>query len=264
MTVNYSSLSTDFQFIRGEYTSAVDGATDWYILHPGARPLCIVVLHGHGSHGDQLLTRGDLEDWRQCLKELDATVVSPNLRDNAWMSPAAVDDLADLLKNLKAAHPWRHLVIASGSMGATGALIFAIRHPELVDGVVPLGAATSLRSYIEWCDQPDRFPVIPEILAAIRQAYPTEEMLAMHDVRKHCDRLTMPVFFYHGEGDAIIPVSEALDLAEQMKGKENFHLTLIPCGGHDSPLPYFREGMAKVLTALGEPLPDGSVKADRA
>ena len=256
--------SSDFQFVRRKYISAVDGITDWYMFHPGTRPLCVVVLHGHGSYGDQLLTRTDLEDWRQCLKELGATIVSPNLRDNAWMSSAAVDDLAVLLQNLKAEHPWRHLVIASGSMGATGALIFAIRHPELVDGLVPLGAATSLRSYIEWCGQPDRFPVIPEILAAIRQAYPTAEALSMHDVREHCDRLTMPVFFYHGAGDAIIPVSEALDLAEQMKGKDNFHLTLIPGGGHDSPLPYFREGMTKVLNALGETLPNDFVKADNA
>lgn len=252
MSLSESQPSADFQFIRREYTSAVDGITDWYMFHPGKSSLCVVVLHGHGSHGDQLLTRADLEDWRQCLKELDATVVTPNLRDNAWMSSAAVDDLAALLRNLKTEHPWRHLVIASGSMGGTGALIFASRHPELVDGVVALGAATSLRSYVNWCDQPDRFPVIPEILAAIRQAYPTAETLAMHDVRGHCDRLTMPVFFYHGAGDAIIPVSEALDLAEQMKGKDNFHLTLIPGGGHDSPLPYFREGMAKVLNAIGE------------
>ena len=245
--------SPDFHFTRGEYTSAVDGAADWYLFHPGTRPLCVVVLHGHGSHGDQLLTRADLEEWRQCLKELHATVVSPNLRDNSWMSSPAVDDLAALLQRLKAAHPWRHLVIASGSMGATGALIFAVRHPELVDGVVALGAATSLRSYAEWCDQPGRHPVIPEILAAIRQAYPTAAMLAMNDVRAHCDRLTMPVFYCHGAADEIIPASEARALAAQMQGKDNFRLALIPGGDHDSPLPCFRQGLAEVLAALGEP-----------
>lgn len=242
----------DWPFVREEYTSTVDGLRDWYMFHAGTRPLCIVVLHGHGSHGDQLLTRADLEDWRECLRELDVSVLCPNLRDNAWMSSAAVMDLATLIRQLKSAHPWRRLVIASGSMGGTGALVFAVCHPELVDGVVALGAATSLARYAAWCEGPGRLPVVHEILDAIRVAYPTAENLAKHDVCALCDRLTMPVFFYHGAADELIPVSEAQALAERLKGTANFQLTLVPDGNHDSPLPFFREGVAKVIGALDE------------
>ena len=240
----------DFQFVREEYTSEVDGERDWYMFHPGKRPLCVVVLHGHGSHGDQLLVRGDLADWRECLKELDVSVLSPNLRDNAWMSQAAVADLAALIVRLKAIHRWSRLVIASGSMGGTGALIFAMRHPELVDGVVALGAATSLRRYVAWCDQPGRLPVISEISAAIHQAYPEAAELAAHDVCAECARLTMPVIFYHGAADELIPSAEARSLAECLKEKADFHLTLVPGGNHDSPLPFFREGLDRILTML--------------
>ena len=241
------------QFTRGEYTSSVDGMRDWYLFHPGAEPLCVVVLHGHGSHGDQLVVenwRERLKDWHACLLELGASVLCPNLRDNAWMSAPAVEDLAALLRQLKAAHPWRRLVIASGSMGGTGAFIFSIRHPELVDGVVALGAATSLKTYATWCGQPGRLPVVGNIPAAIRAAYPTEESLADHDVCAHAGRLAMPIIYYHGADDELIPASEARNLAEKLKDKRDFSLKLVPGGDHDSPLPFFREGLVTLLGGL--------------
>ncbi len=240
----------DFSFTRGEYISTVDGARDWYLFHAGARPACVLVLHGHGSHGDQLLTRADLEPWRQCLNELEVSVVTPNLRDNSWMSAPAVTDLAELLTHLKATHPWQRLVIASGSMGGTGALIFAMRHPELVDGVVALGAATSLARYAAWCDQPGQAPVIYDIRDAIRQAYPTAQELQAHDLCVHADRLTMPVQYYHGAADEIIPVTEAQALAEQLQDNANFRLTLVPDGNHDSPLPFFRQALTDMLDRI--------------
>ena len=47
-------------FSRIEYASTVDGLRDWAMRREGApgSPL-VVVLHGHGSHGDQMLQRPD-------------------------------------------------------------------------------------------------------------------------------------------------------------------------------------------------------------
>ena len=55
----------------------------------------------HGSDGMQLLTRSDLAPWVQALKERCLNVLAPDLRDSAWMCPAAVEDLADLIRNGK-------------------------------------------------------------------------------------------------------------------------------------------------------------------
>lgn len=80
-------------FRRVDYASPVDNAPDWYLQHDGApnRP-CVVMLHGHGAHGDQLLTRPDLARWLPELAALQISLLLPNLRDNAWMSPAAAAD----------------------------------------------------------------------------------------------------------------------------------------------------------------------------
>ena len=122
---------------RFEYQSTVDGIADWYLFHDaGKEKDCIVLLHGHGSHGDQILTRSDLAPWRAYLAELDVSVLSPNLRDNAWMAPAAAADLHHLLAAGKETHAWRRIFFAAGSMGGTSALIFAMLHPELADGLV--------------------------------------------------------------------------------------------------------------------------------
>ena len=240
---------------RFEYQSTVDGIADWYLFHDaGKEKDCIVLLHGHGSHGDQILTRSDLAPWRAYLAELDVSVLSPNLRDNAWMSPAAAADLHHLLAAGKETHAWRRIFFAAGSMGGTSALIFAMLHPELADGLVILGAATDIGRYASWCAAQPEIPVLREIHSAISAAYtPTD--FALHNVCAHARNLTMPIHFHHGNADAIIPVSEARHLAEifHNAGRTNFHYHEIEGGNHDSPLPFFRAGLEK-LFSTGAPL----------
>ena len=49
------------EFEKVEYESAADGFRDWYLVHRvGNARICAVVLHGHGSTGDQLITRPDI------------------------------------------------------------------------------------------------------------------------------------------------------------------------------------------------------------
>ena len=234
---------------RFEYRSAVDGKSDWYLLHDaGPGRDCVVVLHGHGSHGDQLLTRPDLAPWLACLERLDVSVVSPNLRDNAWMSPAAAADLTHLLEEGKKRYSWRRILHAAGSMGGTSALIFSILHPELSDGLVVLGAATDIGRYCDWCETQQQ-PILREIHDAIRSSY-REEDYPLHNVCLHAEKLTMPIRFYHGGADRTIPVSEARSLAELLTGKKRFHYRELEGGNHDSPLPFFQEGMELLLADL--------------
>lgn len=242
------------EFHRIEYSSAVDNLTDWYLYHDaGTDKDCVVVLHGHGSHGDQLLTRPDLAPWVDFLDKSDVSVVSPNLRDNAWMSPSAVEDLRRILEEGKKNRRWRRIMIASGSMGGTGALIFAIRHPELVDGLAVLGATTDLARYCAWCgSRPEPIlPVLNEIRSAILANYHDEDF-EPHNVCLHTDALRMPLVYYHGEADEIIPVSEGRTLARLFSGKGHFHYHEIQGGNHDSPLPCFRDALKFLLEHKGD------------
>lgn len=227
---------------RLDYRSAVDGAADWAVVCPGTRPAWVVMIHGHGSHGDQLFTRADIRDaWLPTLLAGGAGIVTPNLRDNAWMSPAAATDLHALLAWLRSAHRAQNFILFSGSMGGTSNLLYAALHPEDVAACVALGAATDLASYQAWCQPYPAGSIQREIGNAIVTAYGTTpaaapELFQRHSAVRQGGRLTMPVFFAHGGADALIPVEQARQLADALAGRPTFEYVEVPDGNHDSPL----------------------------
>lgn len=226
-------------FIRHDFISNYDAAQDWYLTADRGRGSdCLVYLHGHGSTGDQLLTRPDIAKYLPKIEQTSMSVLSPNLRGNAWMNPAAVSDMADLLRDCQKQYGWRYFYFLSGSMGGTGALIFAMLYPELVKSAAILGGATSLRRYLKWC-QKSPLPVVAEIRRTILDRYADRSTLDKHDVSTHFNRLIMPIYFYHAADDEIIPVEQARDLAAKC-GKNLFYHE-IPTGGHDAPLNFFGE-----------------------
>ena len=236
------------EFQQKELISAVDGTPQRYFVRKGrADGPCMVFLHGHGSLGDQLMTRPDIaRGWTAFLAERDFSIISPDLRGNAWMGEPAVADLDAMLEREKTFLAWNRLYLTAGSMGGTGALIFAIRHPERIDGVAAFGAATDLETYGTWLDAQDA-PVLREIRSAIAAAYPSAEAMRRNSVRLHADRLTMPVWYLHGGADTVIPVSEARALAETMRGRPDFHYREIDGGNHDSPLSFYAETVTQLL-----------------
>ncbi|MBO4512060.1 MAG: alpha/beta hydrolase [Victivallales bacterium] len=236
-------------FFRIEYKSKVDGLRDWAMYsHAGQGRPCVVILHGHGSMGNQIIERKkDMDAWRRKLVAADVSVLSPNLRGNAWMNDDAVEDLAELLKNGRKNMGWSKVIIASGSMGGTGALIFAVRHPELVDGIAAFGAATDIKRYVEWCAMQTLQVTRENIHDAVKEAYRSDAEYEANSVCGNAQALTMPVFYYHGGEDQIIPVSEARALNELLRGKPNFHYKEVPGGDHDSPLAYFGEVLDQLL-----------------
>ncbi|MHC4883863.1 MAG: alpha/beta hydrolase family protein [Planctomycetota bacterium] len=237
--------------------SGVDGAGDWALFLPGSRPeLCIVCLHGHGSHGDQLYTRPDIRDsWLPAFRATGAAILTPNLRDNAWMSPAAARDLHDLVTWVRSERGAGHFLFCSGSMGGTGNLIYAVLHPEDVDGLVVRGAASDLKHFHVWSREACTKPIGSEIADAIEAAYgatPQDDaaLYEAHSALLGCDRLTMPVYLSHGGADETIPVEEARRLAEAMAGREHFIYEEIEGGNHDAPL-WNTEDLNWVLERMG-------------
>lgn len=241
---------------RLDYRSAVDGTTDWAVVCPGTRPVWVVVIHGHGSHADQLFTRADIRDaWLPALLASGAGIVTPNLRDNAWMSPAAATDLHALLAWLRSSHGARNFILFSGSMGGTSNLLYAALHPEDVAACVALGAATDLAGYDAWCQRQPAGSTQRDIGTAIETAYGATpavapELYQRHATLRQCGQLTMPVFFAHGGADALIPVGQARQLAAAMAARPTFEYVEIPGGDHDSPL-WDRRALAFFVQQLG-------------
>lgn len=231
------------------YTSRVDEANDWYMLCDAGRCTdCLVYLHGHGSHGDQLFTRADIKDRLPLIAKLNLSVIAPDLRGDSWMNPTVVDDLADILNACRAKYGFRRFVFVAGSMGGTGAMIFAIRHPELVDAVGVMGGATKLTRYCEFLRH-GKLAIHREILDAIEAHY-DERAYALHDVSAQAEKLTMPLYYAHGTADGIMPVGEMYDLRDKLDGRPGKIFRAIPHGGHDSPIPLFGEILENLLGQL--------------
>lgn len=245
------------QVLRLEYASKVDGLNDWAFLQTEeSADVWAVVLHGHGSHGDQLFSRPDIRgNWLPALQAKGLGILCPNLRDNAWMNPAAVEDLKGLLGYVRETYGAERFVFASGSMGGTGNLIYAVQHPQDVAGIVSLGAAVDLTEYHAWCRRSND-GIRKEIADAIESSFggkPEElpEVFDRSSALLNRDRLTMPVFLAHGQADATMPVEPPRMLAEKMGERDTFRFREIPEGNHDSPLSSMAEGLEWVMRLIG-------------
>lgn len=229
--------------IRLDYTSPIDGRDDWGLLFSptSERNDWVVMIHGHGSAGNQLFVRPDVRaNWLPHLLDRGMGLLTVHLRGNAWMSPAAATDLAALLAWLRRTQSVGRLFLASGSMGGTSNLIYAALRPADISGVIALCPATDLGSYLAWCRGQD-LPVLKEISAAIIGAYGGDPQTQPESYRRHsavlnAAHLKMPVVLVHATGDATIPVTESRALAAVMPAEAPFIYREIEGGHHDSPL----------------------------
>lgn len=242
--------------VRAAYVSPRDGLADWALAWaPVTGRTWAVVLHGHGSHGDQLYTRADIrQHWRDPLRAAGLGLLTPNLRDNAWMCPAAAEDLHDLLGWVRTRYGAQRFVFLSGSMGGAGNLIYATQYPEDCAAVAALGATTDLAAYHAWlAGHPAG--IQPEIAAAIAHAYgggPAQapDLYRRHSPCFHAERLTMPLFTAHGERDGLMPVEQLRQLAVRLNGQPNFIYVEVAGGNHDSPL-FLPSAMTWIIQQAG-------------
>jgi pimeloyl-ACP methyl ester carboxylesterase len=244
--------------VRLDYRSPLDDLRDWAMLWPQPTPGdWLICIHGHGSRGDQLFVRQDVRDlWLPAFRQAGLSLATLNLRGNAWMSPAAVHDVAAVLDYLRATFGAKRFLFASGSMGGTANLIYAVCRPQDVAGLVALCPATDLAGYYAWCRARTEPGVLHEIANAIEQNYGGPpagrgDVYHAHSALRHAARLTMPLFLSHGDADAIIPVAEARALVQAIGPRPTFFYEELPGGHHDTPLTSMPKALIWVLRQMG-------------
>ncbi len=241
---------------RIDYVSGVDGTSDWALVLPDRADTWIVCIHGHGSTGSQLYTRDDIRrTWLTAFRRYPFGIVTPNLRGNAWMSPAAAADLHGLLEHVRAEYRAKRFILASGSMGGTSNLIYAVLHPEDVGAAIALCPAADLTSYYQWCRTRSDVKILQQIADAIASAYGCEphecpDLYRKHSAVANVDRLTMPVYVAHGAQDATIPIAQSESLYEALKFRRTIRFCEIPEGGHDTPLRQMPDALEWVLKRM--------------
>jgi pimeloyl-ACP methyl ester carboxylesterase len=227
--------------LRLSYRSAVDEVSDWALFLPGdPRQNTIVYLHGSFSQADQIFTRADVRSfWLSRIRKGNHPLLSVNLRDTAYMSPAATADFSDLLDFSRQYLGCERFVLLGGSGGASSAMAYAVVHPEKLHGVIAMGMC-DLVARLEFARRSAN-PILQRLASTVFAAYggtPEEkpELYLARSVLAHADRLTLPVVLTMGANDALIPVQETRKIAAAMRGKPGFIYHEVPQGDHDSAL----------------------------
>lgn len=241
---------------RESFSSPVDGIEDELYRRPPARGTdWVVYLHGHGSRGDQLFSRPDIRArWWPEVAERGYGVLSPTLRGNAWMGPAAAADLHYLLDTVRARFGAKRFLFVGGSMGGTSCLVYGALHPDEVAGLAALCPATDLESYHAFLSS-NPTAIRREIADAIEAAYGgtparAPEPYARHSALANHARLTMPLYLGAASGDSLIPVEQCRLLAAARAGAPGFRYRELEGGDHDSPLALLPEALCWIAARL--------------
>jgi pimeloyl-ACP methyl ester carboxylesterase len=218
------------------FIATIDGSEERYvqILPPGFdRELtrdAMIGLHGHGSDRWQYATnpRDECRAGRDAAARHGMIFISPDYRaKTSWMGPKAEADVVQLIGELRSRHRIGRIILIGGSMGGTGALIFASRHPELLAGVVSHNGTANLVEYANFSD------AIAESYGGTRAQVPEEYRARSPEF--FAERFTMPIAFTTGGRDEAVPPASVLRLSEKIR-KHYPHVLHIHReeGGHDT------------------------------
>lgn len=235
-----------------KFTSPVDQTQQTYLVQEWTHgndkkvgPLLVIYLHGAGGNQSQGVKIGSYDNvfgkMGEWLSKQNAVYICPEYRGNSWMGPDAEKDVVEILRLAKEKYRPVRILLTGASMGGTSALIFASRHPELLDGV------------LAWCPATDPALMFPKFGEHFRTSYggsPEEvpEIYRERTSRDHAKGLAkLPSVIIHGKADAVIPVEHSRVLVERLKDfKAIVNYTEVE-GGHDAPM---REDPVKSLEWL--------------
>lgn len=239
------------------FAASYDGTQQTYLVKDfrsspaGQAPLLVIYLHGATFHQDQGMTAGIFQDafsrLAQELESRQAVYICPEYRGNSWMSAAAESDLLDILRLAKEQYQPQKTILMGGSMGGTSTLIFATKHPELLDGAFALCPAT---------DVAEMFPRFPDHFLSAYGGSPEEipAEFRSRSSRYHVQSLVqLPLSIVHGTHDETIPLHHAQRLVEQLRPQhQRLSYTELEGGDHNAPIYVeFGEHFEFLLTERG-------------
>lgn len=246
---------------RLTFNCTADGSRWPYLVQiPQGEPTALLLnLHGHYSDEWQGMTEEIYGDAfgrvrRECLAR-QWVYVCPWYGGNSWMGPLAEAGMVDLIAALRERWPEVPLYLQGGSMGGSSALVFAVRQPQLLAGVIALCPAADVEQYYDWCCQrAEQNATLENISDAIYTHYAAaghdfHTELRRRSALRHGERLTMPVYLRHGNADALIPVEWTRQLAEKLRelGRKVVYEE-VDGGDHDAPI--FGLDWGKVFDAV--------------
>lgn len=207
----------------------------------------LIALHGHGSDGAQIFA-GKYAEFNALLdvaRERGAVVVSPDYRDRtSWMGPAAEKDVAQIVAEQRDKRNITRVVISGASMGGSSSLTFAVRRPDLIDGVVSINGTANHLEYEKFQD------AISASFGGSKTAVPLE--YKNRSAEYFPERLIeKPTAFTLGGRDEIVPPDSAKRLAETLE-KIGAPVLLLyrPEGGHSTTYDDVRAAAEFVFDAL--------------
>ena len=234
----------------GSLISVYDQTKQEYLLaaprvEPAYPRALLIYLHGHGSDRNQGFDQSIFgESFRRLRVECERRGFAYATLDyrgkTSWMNPPAEADVTQLIGNLKKRLRVKEVYLTGASMGGTSALAYAVRHPELLSGVIAICPATDIGKYGVWCSTKDGLlKQLSDAISEIYKATPEEnrKLFAGRSVVGNHSKLTMPVVVVHGELDTIIPVDGSRKLAALMRRDgQTLLYQEIKGGGHDTPV----------------------------
>ncbi len=201
-----------------------------YVYEPaggGPHPV-LILLHG----GPESQFRPGFDPWIQyVVNELGFAVVAPNIRgssgygksylalDNGMLRDDVVKDLGALIVwvGLQSSFDAKHVVVAGASYGGYLALTALANYGDRLIGGVDMAGITDFISFLtntapyrqnlrraEYGDERD-----PDVRALLRRLSPLT----------NADRISRPLLVVHGKNDPRVPLSEAEQLVNRLRGR---------------------------------------------
>jgi len=201
------------------FIADIDGSTQQYVLRlppdfNESQPHHLLVgLHGHGADRWQY---AQAAEWPEIVAARDVAakyqmiLASPDYRaKTSWMGPKAEADVVQIINNLKKQHKIDKVFICGASMGGTGALTFAVLHPDMVDGVISMNGTANLLEYENFQD-------------TISASFDGTKAEIPHEYKKRSaeywpERFTMPVGITTSGRDDVVPSQSVRRLADVLK-----------------------------------------------
>ncbi len=204
------------------FVSQLDGSVQKFVvLWPDgfdrSKPTDVLIaLHGHGSDRWQFVDamRGECLGAREVAARHKMVYVSPDYRaPTSWMGPAATADMVQLIHLLREELMCvRRVVVCGGSMGGTGALVFATLCPSMLDGVVSLNGTADMVVY-------ENFPdAIDESFGALEGQHAVARERQRRSAALHPERLAgLVVASTTGGLDESVPPASTLELLKVLQ-----------------------------------------------